>query len=105
MEQHIICKHIMQYLEKYYILVDYQHGFRQKRSCESQLVTTIEDIARHLDNKEQVGMLILDFNKAFDVVPHMGLLRKLEHYGIKGKILEWIRTCRLTQHRVCGCRR
>ena len=29
--------------------------------------------------------------KASDVVPHIRLLRKLEHYGIKGKILEWIR--------------
>jgi len=86
----------MQHLEKYNILVDYQHGFRQKRSCESQLVTTIEDISRHLDNKEQVDMLILDFSKAFDVIPHIRLLRKLEHYGIKGKILEWI-----TQHQQC----
>jgi hypothetical protein len=41
-------------------------------------------------------MLILDFSKAFDVVPHIRLLRKLEHYGIKGKILEWI-----TQRQQC----
>ena len=54
--EHIIFKHIMQHLEKYNILVDYQHGFRQKRSCESQLVATIEDIARYLDNKEQIDM-------------------------------------------------
>jgi hypothetical protein len=59
--EHIIFKHIMQYLEQYNILIDYQHGFRQNRSCESQLVTTIEDITKHLDNKEQVDMLILDF--------------------------------------------
>ena len=90
----------MQHLEKYNILVDYQHGFRQKRSCESQLVTTIEDISRHLDNKEQVDMLILDFSKAFDVVPHIRLLQKLEHYGIKGKILEWIKAW-LTQCQQC----
>jgi methylaspartate ammonia-lyase len=45
-------------------------------------------------------MLIVDFSKAFDVVPHIRLLRKLEHYGIKGKILEWIRAW-LTQRRQC----
>ena len=38
--------------------------------------------------------------KAFDVVPHIRLLRKLEHYGIKGKILEWIRAW-LTQCQQC----
>jgi hypothetical protein len=37
-------------------LVDYQHGFRHNRSCESQLVTTIEDITKHLDINEQVDM-------------------------------------------------
>lgn len=98
--EHIIFKHIMQHLEKYDILVDYQHGFRQKRSCESQLVTTIEDIAKHLDKKEQVDMLILDFSKAFDVVPHIRLLRKLEHYGINGKIIEWVKAW-LTQRQQC----
>jgi methylaspartate ammonia-lyase len=45
-------------------------------------------------------MLIVDFSKAFDVVPHIRLLRKLEHYGIKGKILEWIRAW-LTQRQQC----
>ena len=45
-------------------------------------------------------MLIVDFSKAFDVVPHIRLLRKLEHCGIKGKILEWIRAW-LTQRRHC----
>ena len=59
--EHILFKHVMQHLEKYSILVDYQQGFRQKRSRESQLVTTIEDITKHLENKEQVYMLILDF--------------------------------------------
>ena len=59
--EHIIFKHIMQYLEQYNTLVDYQHGFRHNRSCESQLVTTIEEITKHLDIKEQVDMLILDF--------------------------------------------
>ena len=98
--EHILFRLIMQHLNKYNILVDYQYGFRQKRSCESQLVTTIEDIAKHLDNKEQVDMLILDFSKAFDVVPHIRLLRKLEHYGINGKILEWIKAW-LTQRQQC----
>jgi hypothetical protein len=45
-------------------------------------------------------MLIVDFSKAFDIVPHIRLLRKLEHYGIKGKIFEWIRAW-LTQCRQC----
>ena len=70
--------------------MDFQHGFRNKRSCESQLVITTEDIARNLDNNQQVYMLILDFSKAFDTVPHKRLLKKLESYDINGNILSWL---------------
>ena len=35
-------------------------------------------------------MLILDFSKAFDTVPHKHLLKKLESYGINGNILSWL---------------
>ena len=33
----------------------------------------------------------LDFYKAFDKVPHRRLLIKLQGYGIKGKLFEWIK--------------
>jgi hypothetical protein len=80
----------MDNLDKHNILVDFQHGFRNERSCESQLVITTEDIARNLDNNQQVDILILDFSKAFDTVPHKHLLKKLESYGINGNILSWL---------------
>ena len=47
-------------------------------------------------------MLVLDFSKAFDTVPHQRLLRKMEFYGINGEVLNWISDW-LTQRnqRVC----
>ena len=36
-------------------------------------------------------MIYLDFAKAFDKVPHQRLLRKLEGYGVSGRLLAWIR--------------
>jgi len=44
------------------------------------------------DKKKQIDMVILDFSKAFDTVPHRKLLYKLENYGIKGNILKWIQS-------------
>ena len=90
--EHIIFHHIMKHLDQHKFLVDYQHGFRRQRSCETQLVVTVEELARSLDNKTQTDMLILDFSKAFDTVAHQRLLLKLEHYGIRGQLLEWIRS-------------
>ena len=54
------------------ILVDSQHGFRAKRSTETQLIVTIDDIARALDKGESIHMAIVDFSKAFDKVAFSG---------------------------------
>ena len=42
------------------------------------------------DNKQQTDLVILDFSKAFDTVPHRKLLHKLRHYGIDGELLSWL---------------
>ena len=72
------------------ILTDCQHGFRKRRSCETQLIMTVDDLARGLNEKEQVDAILLDFSKAFDKVPHQRLLLKLQHYGVRGNLLKWI---------------
>ena len=41
--KHIICSSLLQHLTKYNILYPLQHGFRDKRSCESQLIEFVND--------------------------------------------------------------
>ncbi|KAI8510225.1 DTW domain-containing protein 2 [Branchiostoma belcheri] len=89
--EHIIYSQIMKHLESYSILTDYQHGFRAKRSTETQLILTVHDIAGALNSKRQVDLAILDFTKAFDKVPHGRLISKLEYYGIQGPTLNWLK--------------
>lgn len=43
-------------------------------------------------------MVIMDFSKAFDVVPHNLLLHKLQHLGITGNTLKWIRSFLIDRH-------
>ena len=38
----------------------------------------------HIDNNMYTALILLDFKKAFDTVCHTTLLKKLEHYGIRG---------------------
>ena len=100
--EHIVAKHIMNHLDKYNILSDFQHGFRSKRSCDTQLLTTYHEISVALNNQDvkQVDAIVLDFAKAFDKVPHKRLLMKLKYYGITGPIYSWIRAflSNRTQH-------
>ena len=67
------------------------HGFRVKRSCESQLLITIDDIALNMEEGDQTDIILLDFAKAFDKVPHDRLLHKMEFYGVGQNTLEWIK--------------
>ena len=93
--EHILVSNIMKHLQTNDILVDSQHGFRSRRSCDTQLVQFIHDIALNLDkgyNKKhkQTDVIVMDFAKAFDKVPHKRLLYKLDHYGVGGTTNRWI---------------
>ena len=88
--EHIIHSSIMKHFDQHATLTDSQHGFRRKRSCVTQLVVTVHEIAQHLAQDSQVDVILLDFSKAFDKVPHARLLTKLAHYGVRNKTLNWI---------------
>ena len=47
------------------------------------LLVTVNNIVRAINNKLQVGAVILDFSKAFDKVAHKLLLYKLDYYGLE----------------------
>ena len=96
--EHIIHANVMDHFDKYSILTDKQHGFRSKHSCESQLILTVHDLAKSLDSRSQIDIVIMDFSKAFDSIPHNCLLFKLNRYGIQNNTHRWISN--FLKHRV-----
>ena len=90
MMEHVIHSSIMRHLNDQNILVNYQHGFRSGHSCETQLIQTVEDFARTIHEQQQCDVMILDFSKAFDTVPHRRLLQKLSSYKLDPRCLAWI---------------
>ena len=72
------------------ILYHLQRGFREGRSCETQLVELVRDLADNMQGGSQTDVLGMDFSKAFDKVEHQRLLLKLDHYGVRGKTNHWI---------------
>ena len=68
-----------------------QHGFRDGRSCTTQLLEVMEIWTGWYDKGLSWDAIYTDFSKAFDSVPHERLLNKLHAYGIRGNLLKWIR--------------
>ncbi|BHF66423.1 hypothetical protein SprV_0200944000 [Sparganum proliferum] len=55
---------------------------------------------RALDDRHEVHIAFIDFQKAFDTVPRQRLLHKLKKIGIGGNFLKWIENFLLGRHQV-----
>lgn len=88
--EHILASQINRHLKKHNLLTNSQHGFRQRRSCETQLIATTRDFINSIEEKGQCDIILLDFSKAFDKVSHQLLLTKLKHFGIQQTTHKWI---------------
>ena len=85
-------KRIYAFLEKHNILYDLQFGFRAKHSTTHALINITEKIRSALDSGKVACGIFIDLQKAFDTVNHDILLKKMNHYGFRGKINEWVRS-------------
>ena len=86
----IIRDKIVKFLEVNELIKNSQHGFRNKRSCLTNLLDFYNDVFNIYDESKAVDIIYLDFQKAFDTVPHKRLLTKLQTHGVTGKFLNWM---------------
>ena len=89
--EHVICSNMRAHFDRYGALTPLNHGFRSKHSCETQLLLTTHDFSNNLSkSKSQTDVVVLDFSKAFDKVPHARLMSKLRLLGVQGRAGQWI---------------
>ena len=86
----LVTDQIRTFMETNSLFSKCQHGFRNHRSCVTQLLEVLNDLSKMIEDGDCIDIIYLDFSKAFDTVPHQRLLTKLNAYGIDGNLLKWI---------------
>ena len=77
------------FLEQNNVIYNSQFGFQKNKSTQHSLIEIVEKVRNCIENKKYGCGIFIDLKKAFDTVNHDILLRKLEHYGIRGTSLSW----------------
>ena len=84
-----IYKRLLNFVNKHDILFKNQFGFRKGHSTSTAILELIHNINQAIDTGEFTLAVFIDLSKAFDVIDHSILLRKLDYYGIRGLPLKW----------------
>ena len=83
---------LYKFLEVCEVLFGIQFGSRTGHSADHALISLTETIKSSLD-KSRVGCgIFIDLQKAFDTVNHHMLLKKMQHYRIRGTALNWFKS-------------
>ena len=78
------------FIEYHQLLTDSQYGFRKNRSTMLALTDLSNEITKSIDAKKYSVGIFVDLKKAFDTIDHSILICKLEKYGIRGLVLDWM---------------
>ena len=87
--ERIMYNRLYTYLAENSILFNKQFGFRAGHPTEHALLELIDQISDSFNDKSYFLDIFINLSKAFDTVDHKILLKKLQHYGIKGKNFSW----------------
>jgi len=88
----IIRDHLIKYLDKNNLISEKQYGFIKGRSTTTQLLKALDQWTKSIDEGKTIDIIYLDFQKAFDTVPHKRLIEKIRAYGVKDPVLGWIKS-------------
>ena len=86
----IIRDHVMKYFLDNDFFSNKQFAFLKGISTVLQLLNIIDEWTLDLDSGGQFDCIYMDFEKAFDKVPHRRLISELHSYGIHSKLIRWI---------------
>ena len=83
---------LYEYLNRPGLLFKYQSGFRPFYSCETAMIELVDRLLMNTDNGLLIGLSLIDFREAFDLVDHGVLLKKLVAYQLSEESIQWFKS-------------
>ena len=80
---------IEDFLNKKKLIYIYQSGFRTNKSTALFLAHWIDFVATGTDKQMHTGIILVDFQKAFDTLDHGVLLEKFKYFGFQASVIKW----------------
>ena len=91
------------FFQKFNLLYDFQFGFRKNHSTKIAVLDAVTLIETELSKSNLVMGVFLDFKKAFETIDLHILIKKLEHYGIRGHMLNWFESYLFKRTQFVNC--
>ena len=90
MMERLVKEQMINYMERNNLITNAQHGFRNGRSPQTNLIEFINRTTKWIDEGRSFDIVYFDFAKAFDKVCHERLMMKLEQMGVSGRARVWL---------------
>ena len=88
--ERLMYNRLISFINQHKLINKFQSGFRSQHSTNLALIYLVDKIAMAFDAKRNCFGRLLGLSKAFDNINHIILYSKLNHYGIRGVILDWL---------------
>ena len=90
--ERMVKERLTSYFESVNVLSTCQFGFRTGFNTDDAVLQFLNEVYTSLDSRNSVLAVYLDLSKAFDTLQPDILIAKLDHYGVRGKALDWLKS-------------
>ena len=81
-------KHLLNYLHRLNLIHAHHSGFGPQHSCQSAITCLVDRLLSSINDSNLNGVVFLDIKKAFDLIDHQILLKKMKTYRLSDNAVQ-----------------